>query len=74
MEGLCHSLMRFYLLGVMDATEGKSWCSYKQFKTISLRDYLNGHFSHLSEAQMQLRAAVVIENALIELNKCKENL
>lgn len=65
---------RFFLLGVMDATEGKSWCSYQQFKTISLRDYLNGYFRNLPETQMQLRAAIVIETALIGLNECKGNL
>lgn len=27
-----------YLLGVMDATEGKSWCDYRTFKTITLRE------------------------------------
>ena len=65
---------RFFLLGVMDATEGKTWCSYQQFKTISLRDYLNGYFNNLTESQLQLRAATVIETALVELNACKGNL
>ena len=65
---------RHYLLGVMDATEGKSWCSYQQFKTISLRDYLNGYFNKLTKVQLQQRASLVIEAALIELSACKGNL
>lgn len=65
---------RFYLLGVLDATESKSWCSYQQFKAMSLRDYLNGYFSQLTDEQLQQRAAVVIETALVDLNKCKGNL
>ena len=65
---------RYYLLGVLDATEGKSWCSYQQFKTISLRDYLNGYFSKLTQSQLQQRASLVIEAALIELSACKGNL
>ncbi|MBU0854578.1 MAG: hypothetical protein KKF76_19665 [Gammaproteobacteria bacterium] len=65
---------RYYLLGVMDATEGKTWCSYQQFKTISLRDYLNGYFNKLTESQLQQRASSVIEAALIELSACKGNL
>ncbi|MEH8016197.1 hypothetical protein MN202_03030 [Rheinheimera muenzenbergensis] len=65
---------RHYLLGVMDATEGKTWCSYQQFKTISLRDYLNGYFSKLTKSQLQQRASSVIEVALIELSACKGNL
>lgn len=65
---------RYYLLGVMDATESKTWCSYQQFKTISLRDYLNGYFKKLTESQLQQRASSVIEAALIELSACKGNL
>ena len=65
---------RHYLLGVMDATEGKTWCSYQQFKTLSLRDYLNGYFNKLAESQLQQRASSVIEAALIELSACKGNL
>jgi hypothetical protein len=65
---------RHYLLGVMDATEGKTWCSYQQFKTLSLRDYLNGYFNKLTKSQLQQRASLVIEAALIELSACKGNL
>ena len=65
---------RYYLLGVMDATEGKTWCSYQQFKTISLRDYVNGYFNKLTESQLQHRASSVIEAALIELSACKGSL
>jgi hypothetical protein len=65
---------RHYLLGVLDATEGKTWCSYQQFKTLSLRDYLNGYFNRLTKSQLQQRASSVIEAALIELSACKGNL
>ena len=65
---------RYYLLGVMDATEGKAWCSYQQFKTLSLRDYLKGYFNKLTKSQLQQRASSVIEAALIELSACKGNL
>lgn len=58
----------------MDATEGKTWCSYQQFKTISLRDYLKGYFNNLTNLQLQQRASSVIEAALIEISECKGNL
>lgn len=31
-----------YLLGVMDTTEGKDWCNYRTFKTITLRERIFG--------------------------------
>jgi hypothetical protein len=60
-----------YLLGVMDATEGKVWCDYKTFKTITLQEFIFESMKRLSPVQLEKRASVVIEDTLRESFPCK---
>ncbi len=60
-----------YFLGVMDATEGKSWCDYRRFKTITLRERIFVDFKKLSVHQLNERASKVIENILSQRYSCK---
>jgi len=52
-----------YMLGVMDSTEGRTWCSYSMFKTITLRERI---FEELKKNYKgdKRRASFVIENIL----------
>ena len=53
-----------YLLGVMDATEGRSWCDYRTFKTITLRERIFEEFKKLDNSGLNKRASKVIEDIL----------
>lgn len=53
-----------YLLGVMDLTEGKVWCEYRKFKTVTLREVVGEYIKKLPRHRLGERAAVVIEEAL----------
>jgi hypothetical protein len=53
-----------YLLGVMDLTEGKVWCEYRKFKTVTLREVVGEYIKKLPRHRFSERAAVVIEEAL----------
>ena len=66
---------RLYLLGVMDATEGKSWCDYRAFKTITLREDIYEGFNKLKKLEshrLNERASKVIEDILSQLNSCSK--
>lgn len=58
-----------YLLGVLDATEGKSWCDYKTFKPGTLRGRIFEGFKKLESRRLNERASKVIEDILIQLNQ-----
>lgn len=59
-----------YLLGVMDATEGKSWCDYRTFKTITLRERIFEDFKKLDERRLHQRASKVIQDILSRRYPC----
>lgn len=59
-----------YLLGVMDATEGKSWCDYSSFKTITLRERIYENFKRLNGHQLNKRASEIIEHILSSRYPC----
>lgn len=61
---------RLYALGVMDASEGKSWCDYKTLKTVTLNEFIFEHMKTLSPAKLDRRASVVIEEALQKTFPC----
>lgn len=61
---------RLYLLGVEDATEHKSWCEYRLFKTITLEENIVRYFEKLPPSRWQERAASVIEEALHKRFPC----
>lgn len=58
-----------YLLGVMDATEGRSWCDFKTFKADTLRGRIFEGFKKLESHRLNERASKVIEDILIQLNQ-----
>ena len=62
---------QLFLLGVQDATEGKSWCGYRAFKTITLREDIYEYFKKLPHERLAERAAVIIEEALHKNYPCK---
>ncbi|MEK0166606.1 Rap1a/Tai family immunity protein [Pseudescherichia vulneris] len=61
-----------YLLGVMDATEGKAWCSYKLALPGSLREGLFDYMNKLSSERKKERASVLITEALAKDLPCGE--
>ncbi len=63
---------RLYLLGVLDATEGKIWCDYSTVKTVSIRELLYEEMKKLSEEELQERAAHKIKEILSKKLACRE--
>jgi Rap1a immunity proteins len=59
-----------YLLGVMDASEGKAWCDYRTFKTITLRGRIFEEFKRLDRSRFNERASKVIEDILSQRYPC----
>jgi Rap1a immunity proteins len=53
-----------HMLGVLDATEGRSWCDDKALKTVTLREFVFEHFKKLPPERLKDRAAKTIEEAL----------
>lgn len=60
-----------FLLGVMDATEGKSWCDYKTYKTTTIRQMVYISLKKQPDMQAVERAANVIERILSERFPCE---
>lgn len=59
-----------YLLGVMDATEGKSWCDFRTFKTITLRERIFEELKKLDNSRLDERASAIIESILSRRYPC----
>lgn len=53
-----------YLLGVIDATEGRDWCGYKTIKTITIDEAVYMGFKKLERGQLEKRASTVIRQIL----------
>ncbi len=62
---------RLYLLGVLDATEGKSWCDYQTFKSITLGETVFLAFKKLNSQQLNERASHVIADILSQSYPCR---
>lgn len=60
-----------YLLGVMDATEGRSWCDYRAYKTITLGEEVFLGLKALDKSKQGDRAAYVISNILSNKFPCR---
>jgi hypothetical protein len=61
-----------YLLGVVDATEGKVWCSYRTLLTTSILDWVDMGLKELNGSRHNERAAYVITDILSKSFPCKE--
>ncbi|KAA8998162.1 hypothetical protein FJU30_17260 [Affinibrenneria salicis] len=60
-----------YLSGVLDATEGKTWCGYNRLLPTSIHENLYAYFENISAEQGKQRASTLIVNAMTELSPCK---
>ncbi|WP_230683179.1 Rap1a/Tai family immunity protein [Pluralibacter gergoviae] len=59
-----------YLMGVMDATEGREWCSYRRAKPGSLREAVYAFFEQLPQQRWAEPAAALIKEALMQELPC----
>lgn len=60
-----------YLLGVLDATEGKLWCDYRTFKTGTIGERVYEGFKILKKSELDKRAAYVITEILSKRYPCR---
>ncbi len=63
---------RLYLLGVLDTTEGKTWCSYNLLKTATINEFVFEYLNKQPQERLKLRASVLIEEALKHHFPCKD--
>lgn len=63
---------RLYLLGVLDSTEGKAWCSYSQIKTVTINEFVFEYLRKQSAEKLKARASTLIEEALTYHFPCKD--
>ena len=62
---------QLYLLGAMDASEGRTWCSYSRAKSITLHEIVFEHLRQQSSATLRRRASSLIEEGLQTALPCK---
>lgn len=60
-----------YFLGVMNATEGKAWCSYKRLLPFSAHEHLYSRFENLKPEERNIRASTLIVESLADVLPCK---
>lgn len=65
-------MARLYFLGVMDATEGKTWCGYKKLSTATLNEFIFEYMKKSTPIQLERRASAVIEDSLHASFPCRE--
>ncbi|MCE3252501.1 MAG: hypothetical protein K0Q67_1521 [Cellvibrio sp.] len=63
---------RLYLLGVLDSSEGKTWCSYNQIKTVTINEFVFEYLKKQPAEKLKPRASALIEEALHQSFPCKE--
>jgi len=61
-----------FFLGMFDATEGKEWCGYKVYKTITILERIHLGFKKLDQSRYDERAAYVITGFLENEIPCKK--
>jgi len=62
-----------FLLGVVDAIEGKTWCSYYRFKPITVREVVYSGLGNIDPSRYDERAAYVISRIIENgLPSCKK--
>lgn len=60
-----------YVLGVADATEGKTWCGYGQVDSITINHTVLTWLDRYSVKKPDVRASVMIEEALVKNFPCQ---
>ena len=66
-------LAEMYLIGVLDANEGKKWCSYKEILPITLVEFLHGGLKDRNKEPFKnQRASEVILDFMLKFSPCKE--
>lgn len=63
-----------YLLGVMDATEGKIWCGYQRLLPSSAHENLSSRFANLTPQERKTRALSLIIASLAAIFPCKKQI
>lgn len=63
-----------YFLGVMDATEGKAWCSYQRLLPSSAHEQLYSRFANLTSQERKTRASTLIVESLSDVLPCKKEM
>jgi hypothetical protein len=61
-----------FLLGVLDATEGTAWCSYRQYKSTTILEEIYLGLKDLDASRGDERAARVIADILKTNMPCKK--
>ncbi|WP_047959827.1 Rap1a/Tai family immunity protein [Enterobacter sp. BIDMC92] len=60
-----------YMLGVVDASEGKAWCKGHPILPNTIYEFLYSRFAHLSEQEGKRRASEIITDGMGELSPCQ---
>lgn len=60
-----------YLAGVIDLTEGRVWCSYKNVKPHIIRSTIVEKLRKLPDSDLDQRAATLVERELLKQRPCK---
>lgn len=61
-----------YLLGVLDSTEGISWCDYQTIKIFSAHEAIYRYFQKLPPERLKERASKLILEAMTQYHSCKK--
>lgn len=60
-----------YLLGVMDASEGRDWCDYKTIQTITVDEAVFTGLKEYIKDRKNMRAATAIKEVLSQKFSCR---
>lgn len=63
---------RLYLLGVLDSSEGTTWCGYSQIKTVTINEFVFEYLRKQTVEKLNTRASVLIQEALHQSFPCKD--
>lgn len=61
-----------YVVGVLDSTEGKSWCGYKIASPNAIQEQVYAALKTAAGTSPKMRASTVIESHLMNLLPCKD--
>lgn len=65
-------LAEMYVIGVLDSTEGESWCGFKIASPGAIQEQVYVALKGAVETSPKKRASIVIKSHLMELLPCKE--